>query len=1068
MPGARRAWRIGSALCLAALAVSPSSGAIVEFVQNSIDDATHLPVPLVNSTQWVETAVMYTTVKAPAPLSQYSTYRFTYWSNSSQPGEPYRDPWGRSLNPISFTIYEDTTATAHYLPAKRNTDADGIPDWFEIEYFGTLTNAAAFDSDGDGITLQQEYTGGTHPLYANTNQAGGVAYAESALVTCNLAGYPSYLLRSVPTGTVDQAAVVLPGTVVTSPNMTQAAFGYWTLDGERQADAWGVAVPQITFVVRDADREGVAYLFAGDEDGDGVPDAWEQYYFGTTDNAADSDTDGDGRTLLAEYTAGCSPVFGNAYQEGGVVYADSAMVTVNLADFSRYVIRSEPAGTINLSGIVPDGTAVTTTQLNQTAFGYWTVDGVRQQDAWGVALRQASFVVDGSDREAVAYFFDGDSDGDGIPDAWEMYYLSSTGRGAGDDSDGDGITLLQEYQRGSSPVFANVFQPGGVSWADSSLVVVNEQLFERWLGVQVDGVLKPLFSFNPSAPGGHDFGSQSAPVPGDWDGDGDLDLMVFCSGGVVVYENGGTRATMNYSARTSVFGPLKAAVAGNSAPVGALGDWTGDGNADLVVGGATDTLTFFISTGGFTNPPVAAGFQIVTGSARSIPALGDLNGDGLLDLLILLADGSTRLYLHNGNAAAPFGTFTTNALGVPVPSPTGAGIADVNRDGTMDVLVSDDDGRIWDFRGVPGGGFTLKSKVWAGTGEGFAQDLTIGIADLDGDGDIDAFVGSAAGALVYLRDPRIGRPMDLHAAPGPDSVMLSWAAESQSRLRGYQVYRAVADPAVWSPLLAEPVRLPAYRDEVVTPGVPYYYRVTALSYAYLPGNSTPKIMETDPSDVATARAGTVKLSIRRTRGQPANYVRIPVSLENSMGLRGAGMEIAIAYDPAVLTPATQVNESKETVLRTGLSAGVQIADNGATANGTLTISGLSGQFKPGEGKILTLVFKVNDSAAVGLKTTIGIASATFYSVDGIEQVVDIAGSEYVEVGYDYVPGDVDGDGSVTEADEHRLKELVRNHGRGATDDELQAGDLNGDGRLTQQDLVLLKRLLQGLPLDEGN
>ena len=94
---------------------------------------------------------------------------------SSYPETSYRDAWGRSLNPISFILLEDTTATAHYLPATRDTDADGLPDWFEIEYFGDLTRPASDDSDGDGISLLAEYTGGTHPLYGNSHLEGGVA-----------------------------------------------------------------------------------------------------------------------------------------------------------------------------------------------------------------------------------------------------------------------------------------------------------------------------------------------------------------------------------------------------------------------------------------------------------------------------------------------------------------------------------------------------------------------------------------------------------------------------------------------------------------------------------------------------------------------------------------------------------------------------------------------------------------------------------------------------------------------------------------------------------------------------
>ena len=306
--------KIRNILLCVGLLPATLSAATVNFVQNAVNDVDAGSIGAVSSNQYLETSVTYSTVTAPV---SWSGYRFTHWSNSSYPGSVYRDAWGRSLNPVSFVLLEDTTCTAHYLPLTLDSDSDGVPDWFEIEYYGQLGNAAASDTDGDGISMLQESQGGTHPLYADTSQAGGVAYADSGMVTVNLGGFSRYTLRSDPAGTVDQSEVVETGTVVTTPDLTaNAAFGYWTLDGVRQQDAWGVALPQISFTMGTEDREAVAYLFTGDSDGDGVPDAYEQYYYGTLANDAASDTDGDGISLLAEYTAGSNPFHANILSGG--------------------------------------------------------------------------------------------------------------------------------------------------------------------------------------------------------------------------------------------------------------------------------------------------------------------------------------------------------------------------------------------------------------------------------------------------------------------------------------------------------------------------------------------------------------------------------------------------------------------------------------------------------------------------------------------------------------------------------------------------------------------------------
>ena len=70
--------------------------------------------------------------------------------------------------------------------------------------------------------------------------------------------------------------------------------------------------------------------------------------------------------------------------------------------------------------------------------------------------------------------------------------------------------------------------------------------------------------------------------------------------------------------------------------------------------------------------------------------------------------------------------------------------------------------------------YELRHKVWGGTFGGFAEGLKIATLDWDDDGDLDALGGTAAGRLLMLRDPRIGRPANARLMAGLNSVVLSW------------------------------------------------------------------------------------------------------------------------------------------------------------------------------------------------------------------------------------------------------------------------------------------------------
>jgi hypothetical protein len=462
-----------------------------------------------------------------------------------------------------------------------------------------------------------------------------------------------------------------------------------------------------------------------------------------------------------------------------------------------------------------------------------------------------------------------------------------------------------------------------------------------------------------------------------------------------------------------------------------------------------------------TNDLIAVDYAIDTGTGTAvIPALGDVTGDGWTDLLVLLSGGMIRLYPHQGEAGQPFNesVYTNSWAGVLASGGTGLAMADINFDGNLDLLVSDTDGRIWEYHGDGVGGYVLDSKVWGGSYAGFADHLTIAAGDVDGDGDVDAVLGSAAGGLTYLRDPRIGVPFGLAAFGGAGSIRLTWVPNRNYQLKGYYVYRSTALNGPFSRITPEPIVTSIYTDSDVLGGAIYYYYVTAVSEGTIPGSTVPREFESPESKTVYAEVDFVRLWMPDVTVPAGGETVVQVNIDYGTGVAGEGMVIRMAYDPSWMTPVSQVS-TNPTVRKTSLTETLVVSNNSDIASGELTILGTGGAVI-GSGHLFDVYFNVATNAPAGLILSNSFSSAMLFGEHGAVLSVDASDIAEITVGSAaYYRGDLNGDGFVDQGDHHHLMWLLQKNTRDPNLEEISAGDLNGNGMLDHRDISLLMRLI---------
>jgi len=418
-----------------------------------------------------------------APLTDGSL-RFAEWQLN---GSPMRDATGAAPHQFDFSLSGESSAVARYLEASLDADADGLPDWWELRYVGSLDLSGSDDPDADTLNLSTEYQLGYLPHVVDAPRHGGISSVASAeLVFYDSTASYKIVFESSQAGVFeDVVTVVLPGEAVVSPSYPLQQDGYrftgWMMDGTRLTDPTGRALFGLAVVPTESTTIQAAYVAETlDADSDGLPDWWELQLLGDLAAGADADPDSDGFTLLEEYKLGYQPMVVDTVAGGGLSHVGSALLAYSDPIQSiRIDFSSDPEGLITTqtsSLILGDAVATPDAPLavNDYRFVGWYLDGTRQTDGAGRALFDLSLLPTGSAGYVARYVDQAeDSDADNLPDWWELHYLGALTFSGTDDPDADGLNLTQEYQADYSPLVADQPLHGGLSSIGSATVSLN-------------------------------------------------------------------------------------------------------------------------------------------------------------------------------------------------------------------------------------------------------------------------------------------------------------------------------------------------------------------------------------------------------------------------------------------------------------------------------------------------------------------------------------------------------------------------------------------------------------------